>query len=112
MNLISLVTLIFPPPTNATTLLQKLQYFDSLTDVGFGGVLGIVFSIIIFGSLFLTMKAFAMEKALAVSLFISSVLMILFAGMGFISSNIIYIAITAFVASIFLLINRESQGGF
>lgn len=107
-----LVELVFPPPTNATTLLQKLQYFDSLTDVGFGGVLGIVFSLIIFGSLFLSMKAYAFEKALAVSMFISSILMVMFAGMGFISSKLIYLGVTMFIISLFLLLNRESQGGF
>ena len=107
-----LVEFVFPPPENATTLLQKIQYFDSLTDVGFGGVLGLVFSLIFFGSLFLTMKAFALEKALAVSLFISSILMVLIAGMGLVSSNLIYIGVTLFIISLFILINRESQGGF
>lgn len=107
-----MVDLVFPPPTNATTLIQKIQYIDSLTDVGFGGILGMVFLIIIFGALFLMQKAFAIEKAFAVSMFITSVLSIILAGFGFVADKIIYIGITALVVSLFMLIHRESQGGF
>lgn len=107
-----LVDLVFPPPQNATTFIQKLQYLDSLTDVGFGGVLGMSFLLIIFGALFLMQKAFAVEKALAVSLLITSVLSILLSSFGFVSDKIIYIGITALVASVFMLINRDSQGAF
>lgn len=102
--------LVFPPCSNCTTLIQQIQYLDSLTDVGFGGILGIVFLLVIGGVLFLMQKAFAVEKAFAVSMFITSFIGFLLAAMDLVASKIIYLCLTTLVISIFLLTRSQDRG--
>lgn len=107
-----MVDLVFQACSNCTTLIQQIQYLDSLTDVGFGGVFGIVMLIAVAGILFLVQKAFAVEKAFAVSLFITAFLGILLAIMGLVSNNIIYIVLITLAIAVFMLLKRSDSGGF
>lgn len=99
--------LIFPPCNNCTTFFQRILYIDSLTDVGFGGILGILFMLIIGSVLFLTMKAFQFEKAFAVSMLITSFLGIFISLMGLLSNKIIYLFIILLVISLYLLFKSD-----
>lgn len=89
--------------------MQQILYLDSLTDVGFGGVFGIAILLMIGGILFLIQKAFAVEKAFSVSMFITSFIGFLLAAMGLVSNKIIYICLTTLVISIFLLVRSSSK---
>lgn len=106
------MALVFPPCTNCTTIIQQIQYLDSLTDVGFGGVIGLLFLLVIGGVLFLVQKAFAVEKAFAVSAFITAFMGILLAILGLVSNNILYIVLILLAISIFMLLKRSDSGGF
>lgn len=106
------MALIFPACSNCTTFIQQIQYLDSLTDVGFGGVLGLTFLLAIGGILFLVQKAFSVEKAFAVSMFITSFFGILLGIMGLVSNNIIYVVLITLAMSIFMLLKRSDSGGF
>lgn len=103
---------IFPIPQNLTTLKQKILYFDSLTDVGAGGVLGIMILLVVGGALFLIQKAFAVEKAFAVSMFITSVIGILLAIYGIISNSIVYLCLITLVISLYLLKASQDSTSF
>jgi hypothetical protein len=63
----------FPPPQNATDFTAFLKYMNSLTDVGSGGNLGILFLVLISGVLFMMTKAFGTERALGISFFITGI---------------------------------------
>lgn len=107
-----MVDLVFKACENCSTVMQQIYYFDSLTDVGFGGVIGLVMMILIGGFLFMSMKAFSTEKALGASLFITSILGILAGTMGLLSDNILYTLLVTFAISLFLLIKKQDTIGF
>lgn len=104
--------MVFNTCSNCTTLFQQIYYLDSLTDVGFGGFIGIAFLLVIQGVLFLVQKAFAVEKAFAVSMLITSFLGMLLAAMNLLSNKIIYLCLTLLVVAIFLLKSNKDSGGF
>lgn len=105
-------SLIFEACGNCSTFMQQIYYLDSLTDVGFGGAVGLVIMILIGGALFLSMKAFNMEKALGAAMFITSILGILAGTMDLLSSKILYTILVTFAVSLFLLIKRQDSFGF
>lgn len=107
------MSLIFEPCSNCTTFIQKLLYADSLTDVGQGGMLGLIFLIVIGSVLFLMMKGWEFEKGFATSMFITSFLGILLSIMGLVSNKIIYLFIILLVVSVFLLFkSNDSSAGY
>ncbi len=92
-----MVNLVFSPPSNVTTFVQHLSYIDGLTDIGYGGMLGIVFMVIIFFILNLIMKSFRTETTFAPAAMITAVCGILIRVFFPLSDNIIYISIILFV---------------
>lgn len=102
--------MLFAKPDNATTFLKQLEYFNSLTDVGAGGVLGIVILLVIGASLFGMMKAFSYDKALGVSMLITSFLGILLAILGLVDNKIIYICLIILVFALFQLYKKSKEG--
>lgn len=101
---------IFPDPNaTAVNFIDKLRYIDSLTDVGSGGMLGLVILIVIFSVLFLMMKSFKMESALAVSALITAVCGVLIRIMILTNDLIIYISIIMFVGALYFLRRSSSQ---
>ena len=102
--------IVFPAPNASdVTFISKLQYIDSLTDVGSGGILGIGIILIIFFPLFLMMKAFKMESALAVAALITAICGILVRILLPINDLIIYISIIILVGALYFLRRSSSQ---
>lgn len=104
-----MVDLVFAPPTNVTTFAQKIAYIDGLTNVGFGGMLGIMMLIVIFGILIMMMKSFKFETIFAPAAFITAFCGILIRILLPINNNVIYISIILFVIGLLYLI-KESHG--
>lgn len=107
-----MVDMIFEPCANCTTFIQKFHYIDSLTDVGFGGILGLLFLLIIGSALFLMMKAYSAEKGFAVSMLITGILGIMFAIIGLVTDKTIYIFIILLVIALFLLFRSNDSPGY
>lgn len=103
-------TPVFNPPVNATDFLSQLTYINSTTDVGFGGVFGIVILIIVQATLFLVMKAFTFDRAMAVSMMITSVIGLFLRILGLINDNAFYTCLILLVASLWMLLQKSSQG--
>lgn len=68
------IDLVFDPPTNGTDFMGIMNYFNSLTDVGNGGMFWTVMLIVFATILFLMMKAYSTEKAMSWTLVISAVI--------------------------------------
>lgn len=109
-----LIELVFPLPEDVSSPLGQLFYFNSLTDVGSGGFVGLGLLILFGFVLWLMMKAFSYEKGLAVSMFITSICGVLmrfvtYQGQSLISDYQMYGCIIIFVISLFLLQKEASQ---
>jgi hypothetical protein len=104
-----MVTEIFETPGNVTTFPQQLQYFNSLTDVGFGGILGIAILILIGAVLFLMMKGFGNERAFSVTGIILGVLGLFLWIMKLINSKVFTICIIILVVGILMLIKEAAN---
>jgi len=107
-----MVDWVFDMPSNVTTFAQKISYIDGLTDVGFGGMIGIGIILVIFFSLNMMMKAFKTETTFAVSCFITSIIGILLRVLFPFSDSIIYICIIFFVIGLLYLKKESTQGEF
>jgi len=104
--------MLFEKPDNATTFLKQLEYFDSLTDTGTGGILGVVILLVLGASLFGIMKAFSFDKALAVSMLITSFLGIMLGILGLVDNKVIYICLIILIFALFQLFKRSKEGEF
>ena len=103
---------IFNPPENATTFLQRLQYINSLTDVGAGGIIGIVILFVVAFVLFLITKAFPFEKSFPVAMLITTFIGILLGIMGLVPDNVIYLCIIILVISLWMLFSGSDSNPF
>lgn len=99
---------IFATPGNVTTFVQQLAYFNSLTDVGYGGILGIIFLIVLDGIMFQMMKAFSVARAGAVTFFIGGIFAVMLRLMDLINNYILTISIILSILGVYLLI-KESE---
>lgn len=105
--------MIFPPPTNGSIgFVNVMAYANSLTDIGFGGVLGLVWLIVIEACLFLMMKAFSYDRALSTSMFITSVIGVILRILGMVNDQILYICLIMLIIALFLLQKESSAGEF
>lgn len=105
------IGLIFPDPTNNTiTFLDKLYYINSLTDVGFGGVLGLCLILVVGFGLFFMLKSFKFEYAFATAAFITAIFTVFFRILDLVNDTILYSTIIIFVISYILLRKISSQG--
>lgn len=100
---------VFADPQNVTSFFQKIVYINSLTDVGFGGVIGLSILMVVGFGLFFMMKAFRFEGALTVSLFITSFIAVLLRIYTLINDWTLYATIILFVVSFFYL--KKSSNG-
>lgn len=103
------VNLVFPECQNCTTFIQQLQYINSLTDVGYGGMLGISILLIVGFVTFLMGKAFAAEKVLSVSMLVTSFVGVMLGFMGLVNNTVIYICIMFLVVALFLLFKSNDR---
>ena len=102
--------IVFPAPNASdVTFIAKLRYIDRLTDVGSGGMLGIGILLMIFFPLFLMMKAFKMESALAVAALITAVCGILVRILLPTNDLVLYISIILFIGALYFLKRSSSQ---
>jgi len=99
---------VFDFSLNDSSIIGMLQKINSFTDVGFGGVLGIFLLIVIGGVLFLMMKSYGNERALSVTMLITSIIGLLLRLMGLITDFVFYVCIVLFVVGVILLF-RESE---
>lgn len=100
---------IFDFETNATSLLGHIRKIDSFTDVGQGGILGIMILIVVGTSLFLMMRSRGNERAFPVSALIVSVIGLLMRLASLVGDNVFWICIALFIVSIVLLIREQGQ---
>lgn len=106
------MSLLFEPPTNATLdFISQLNYINSTTDVGYGGILGVGILMIAFGGVFLISKAFSFDRSYATASFIAFFVAILLRAMTLINDDIIYIVVLNLIASIIVLMVQRSNEG-
>jgi hypothetical protein len=101
------VIMTFPACSNCTNFIQQIQYFNSLTDTGHGGIIGICILLIVGFVTFFMMKAFEAEKVFSVSMLVTSFLGVLLGFMGLIENNVIYLCLIMLVVSLFLLFKSD-----
>lgn len=105
----------FPyPDENVSGIMEFLQYVNSLTDTGAGGLLGIGILIIVGFVSFLSAKAFGSDKALGFSAFLILIVSILLRFMNLINDATLFICIVIFVGGFIYLIRErrvEEVGG-
>lgn len=99
---------VFDFSLNDSTLMGMLNKINSFTDVGGGGILGIVILLLVGGTLVLMMKSYGFERALSVAMIITSIIGIFLRVLGWITDPILYVCIALLVIGIiFLIIEAE-----
>ena len=101
--------MVFATPQNVTNLQGMLGYINSLTDVGQGPILGIIFLIAIGTITFLLTKGFGNEKAFGTSGLIVGILGIFLRMMSLVSDYVMYIGIVFAVLGIYLVMREASN---
>jgi hypothetical protein len=92
------------------TLIEFLNQVNKFTDVGSGGVLGILILFIVGIPLFLMMKGMAgVERSFGVTSLVLMVLSIFLRILGLITDFVLYIIIILTVAGIALLLKESSR---
>jgi len=102
--MINLITWVFQPPTNQSTFIEMLTYFNSLTDVGHGGMFFSVMLIVLGGVLFMMMRAYSPERAMGITFIILAILAFLFKLLSWIPSSVMTICIILGIFGVFLLV--------
>lgn len=100
---------IFDFTVNDSSLVGLIQKINSFTDVGQGGVLGIFILLVVGGILFMMMKNYGNERALAVTMFVTSLVGMLLRLIGLIGDNVFYICLILFVLGLILLIKEAEK---
>lgn len=100
---------VFAHPVNLTDFLKQVQYINSLTDVGFGGALGIIIEAIVFFSIFLLTKAYTYERSFATSMIVTSFIAVLLRIWGLLNDTILTLTLIVLVISFYFLW-KESDG--
>ena len=101
--------LVFSHPDNATTFLKQVQYFNSLTDVGSGGMLGVLIEIAIFFPIFFMTKSYTYERSFATAMIITSFISVLLRIWGLINDAFLYFTLIMLVISLYFLY-KENDG--
>jgi len=99
---------VFDFTVNDSSLVGLIQKINTFTDVGQGGLLGIFILMVVGGALFLMMKGYGSEKALPVTMLVTSLIGLLLRFIGLIGDNVFYICIVLFVVGIIFMI-KESE---
>ncbi len=104
------MALTFAAPKNVTTFQQMLGYINGLTDVGGnGGVLGILFLIIIGAALFLMTKGYGTKRAFGVTGLVIGFLSIILRAMILIPAGVMYVCIFLAVFGIITLLGDAAK---
>lgn len=100
---------VFDFTVTDNSLVGLLQKINSFTDVGFGGVLGILIMMIVGGSLFLMMRTYGNERAFPVALLVASLLSLLLRLLNLIGDTVFWVCIALFIISVLLLYKEQGQ---
>ena len=92
-----------------STLVGFLNKVNSFTDTGAGGILGIFILVVIGVPLFLMMKGYGNERALAVSGLVTAIIGLFIRIFGLINDVTFYIVIIILVGSLILLLKEAAQ---
>lgn len=88
---------------NVTGMLQLFNYANSVTNSWLGT--GLLFAVWVIS--FMTMKQFRAEKAMAASMFMTSVLGVIMRMLGWVTDKIVIICALGLAISVFWLFKRE-----
>lgn len=101
------MAMLFPNPVfSEGFLIDAINHVDKITY----GAFGVMLIIVIAAVLFFLMNAFGAQKALTVSLFISSIMGVFFRFMFMTNDYVIYIGIIFFVIALFMLKSSNDSG--
>jgi len=100
---------VFDLSLTNSSLMGWLAKVNSFTDVGEGGILGFFILLVIGVPLFLMMKSYGNERALAVSGFITTLIGLFLRIFGLINDTTFYICIIVLVGSLILLFKEAAQ---
>lgn len=100
---------VFDFTVDNSTLIGLIQKINSFTDVGQGGMIGIFILIVVGAGLFLMMRSFGNERALPVSMLITSVIGVLLRLIDLIGDEVFWICIALLLVAVLMLIREQSQ---
>jgi hypothetical protein len=100
---------IFDFIVNDSSLMGMFQKINSFTDVGQGGILGIFILIVIGVVMFMMMKAYGNEKALSVTMFVTSLIGLFLRILGLIGEKVFYICIVLFVVGVIFMMKDAEK---
>lgn len=92
-----------PPNAGQTDILGMLDYINSLTDVGSGGMFWTVMLIVFGGVLFLMMKSFGTEKSFGITTIIICVIAWLFRLLSWVNDYTVTVCTILMIFGIYLL---------
>jgi len=104
--MITLITWVFNPPTNQSTFIEMLTYFNNLTDVGQGGMFFTVMLIVLGGILFMMMRAYSPERALGITGIIICLISWLFRLLNWVNDAVVTICTILMVFGVYLLVKE------
>jgi hypothetical protein len=100
---------VFDLTVNDSSLIGMFQKINSFTDVGQGGILGIFILVVLAGIMFMMMKAYGNEKALSVTMFVTSIIGLFLRILGLIGEKIFYICIVLFVVGVIFMMKDSEK---
>jgi hypothetical protein len=100
---------VFDFTLNDSSLFGMFAKINSFTDVGQGGILGIFILIVIGGVMFLMMKAYGSEKALTVTMFVTSLIGLFLRILGLIADFVFYICLILFVVAVIFMMKDSEK---
>jgi hypothetical protein len=100
---------VFDFSLNDSSLVGMFAKINSFTDVGQGGILGIFILLVVGGVMFMMMKAYGNEKALSVTMLVTSIIGLFLRILGLIADFVFYICIVLFVVGIIFMIKDSEK---
>lgn len=109
MEHLIMTNLVFDVPRGNTTLVDFVGYINSLTDFGFGGIIGLTFLIVISSIVFFMTRTQGNERALALSFILTAFLSVLLRILNLITDKIMSICIVLAFIGLWLLIKEDDK---
>jgi hypothetical protein len=100
---------VFDFTLNDSSLTGMFAKINSFTDVGQGGILGIFILLVVGGVMFMMMKAYGNEKALSVTMLVTSLIGLFLRILGLIADYVFYICIVLFVVGIIFMMKDSEK---
>lgn len=100
---------IFNFDTNATDFIGMLKDINTFSDMGQGGIVGIVILLLTFAGAFLVSKAFSFEKSFGYAGFATAIIGMFLGAMGLINAFTFEVVLVLLVISLFFLWKERSN---